>query len=93
MSAVGVIALVMGIVSAALIWHKKYPDGLIGKLALGGVVVGALIMVLSEIMDVAHYEAEPEVIMLLSGVAVFHVRHFHNFIRWTRRGFQQAVKQ
>lgn len=92
MSTVGVIALVMGVVSAALIWHEKYPDGLVGRIALGGVVVGALIMVLSEIMDVAYYEAEPEVVMLLSSMAVFEVCHLHNFLRWTRKGFQQTAK-
>lgn len=85
MSLVASCALLIGVIAAILIAHCRYEDGLIGRIALGGVVLAAVMICVSEI-DGAYYDAPDEMLLLLAGVTAFMVRHLYRFLRYTHTG-------
>lgn len=68
-----------------LAWHPKYPDGFIGRVALGGIIAICTVMVIGELMEIVHYELLPECEWLLIFGTVFLCKHTWNFFARIRR--------
>lgn len=86
MSAVGIMAGLISLISMVLIVHKNYEDGLIGRIALSGLVLSGVVIIAAELADGAKYEAPLEIILLLACVVIFLARHLYRFIVWSRTG-------
>ena len=85
MTIIALCALLQAVIAAVLIVHEDYEDGLVGRIALGGVILAGVVVVLSEIHD-ARYTAPPELVLLLVSNSLFMSRHLFRFLRWNRNG-------
>ena len=85
MTVIGLCALVIGLLALVLVLHEYYEDGLVGRIALAGVILAAVIVVMSE-FDGAKYSAPPELVLLMVSVTAFMGRHVVRFFRWRRLG-------
>lgn len=84
MSAIALCAAVLLVIAVILVRHKKYDDGLIGRIALAGVILSCLMVLLVELISVQRYSAPPELVMLLASICVFMLRHLWRFMQFSR---------
>lgn len=84
MSTVAVCAAILGLISVVLVVHKKYEDGLIGKIALGVIIVMAIVIAGGELAGAI---LDPLAIdVLLAAIVAFFMRHTYRFFRWSTTG-------
>lgn len=76
-----VCSLVLMIVPAIFVWHKVYHDGVVGRLALGGMSVAAGIVLLKILFDAHSYAIPPEIVAMMSLYALFLCWHLWRFHR------------
>lgn len=86
------IALI-GLVAALLAFDKRYEDGLIRHVSLAAMVVGAIIITLSDWWSDFDYEFPWEVSLILWAFAIFFICHAISFIRWRLTGSNAWTKQ
>ena len=71
--------------SLFLVWHCKYEDGIVGRLALLFIAGGSAIALL-QVVNGEGYIYNPTSVTMQAGVALFMLRHTYRFLRWTRTG-------
>ena len=77
--------LIICFLSVFLIWHCKYEDGIIGRLALSVIAVGSAVS-LMQTLNGEGYIYNPTSVTMQAGVALFMLRHTYRFLLWTRTG-------
>lgn len=86
MSLVAVLMGLQGIIALALIVSCKYEDGLIGRIALAGIVLAGVVVVISEVHGNMIYRVSPQILLLLASQALFMARHLYRFVRYVTDG-------
>jgi len=87
MSMIGYSCGIMMVSAIIMIVHPKYEDGFIGRLALGGLVIGALVVILSELVSGQQYTQVPvEFNLMAVSLALFMLRHLYRFLSWAHSG-------
>lgn len=88
MSVMAVCAFLLAAMAGVLIAHKEYEDGLIGRIALAGIILGSVIVMLMEFATGSSYEGyvPPEVLVLVVSVVAFMARHLYRFMRFRATG-------
>ena len=76
--------LIIGAVSAFLVYHDDYDDGLVGRAALGLAILMAVIIGIGSIRGIYKYEFSSELYLFLSAVAAFATRHAWRFLQYHR---------
>lgn len=80
-----VCATIVALVAVTLILHQEYEDGLVGRLGLCGICLGAIVRG-SEIAALGAAVAVPPVgVLIWISLAVFLSRHLYRFLRWHKR--------
>lgn len=72
----------IGSVSALLVAHDDYDDGLIGRVAFFLVILSSAIVLLGKFTGAYIYQLPLEMDLLLAGVALFMVRHAWRFMHY-----------
>ena len=90
MSVIALCSLMMGLLAMVLVLHEHYEDGLIGRISLAGVILAAVIVVLSEFYG-SKYSAPPEFVLMMVSATVFMARHVVRFFRWRRTYLRSAA--
>lgn len=78
--------ILIGLLAMFLVLHEQYEDGLVGRIALGGIVLAVVITILSEFGDWARYHFSPEMSLLLWCLCAFFARHCYRFWRYSTSG-------
>ena len=78
--------MVLTVSAGILVWHDQYEDGLIGRIALGGVCIAGLVVTLAEVFDSVRYTAPLEFKIMAVSIALFMLRHVYRFLRYVRTG-------
>lgn len=86
MSLVAVCAIGLAAIGGILIRHPKYEDGLLGRIALAGIILAGVVAALAELFSKVRYDAPPELEMLLVCMLIFMIRHLYRFWRYTKSG-------
>ena len=86
MSIIGICALVLSVTAGILVWHEQYEDGLLGRVALGGVFIAGLVVTLVEMFTSASYTGPLELKIMAVSVALFMLRHVYRFLRYVKTG-------
>ena len=73
--------MVLVVVPMWFICHRVYKDGVLGRIALAGIVFNAAIMLGAHFLDGWVYNLPYEVIVLISSFACFIVWHLYRFER------------
>lgn len=73
-------------VCVALVLHREYEDGLIGRISLACMGVAALARAASLLSGLGYVWVSPVGVLLWCGLAAFMVRHVYRFARWRRCG-------
>ena len=73
--------VIVGLISAILIFHKDYDDGIVGKLALGAMLLAAVGVVLDSTQG-RTYEPLPINVMFIFGTTVFLLRFMYRWEKW-----------
>lgn len=76
--------LILAIASPYMIFATCYEDGILGKLALGAVFIGA-IAALTLGFSPGRHEVRPHDAAMVAGVAVFVLRHLIRFWQYQHR--------
>lgn len=84
MSTIAVCAFLLAVIAAVLVVHEHYEDGLIGRIALGAIVLMGIVIVGGETSGVALHPLAIDVLLL--AVLAFFVRHAFRFFRWRTTG-------
>ena len=82
-------SFVIAVVSAFLILHREYEDGIFGRFALIVLALSNSIVVADWIVDGTHYDVLPTTLITQAGTALFLVRHCYRFMRWRALGDYQ----
>jgi hypothetical protein len=82
-------ALIIALVSAFLILHCQYEDGIIGRLALIALAFSNGLIVADWYVSGSEYNVLPNTILSQCGMAAFLMRHVYRFLRWRRSGDYQ----
>ena len=69
-----------------LVLHEKYEDGLIGRIALAGIVLAATMVTITYFGGYAQYSFSSEMVLLLWSVCAFLMRHVYRFWRFSTGG-------
>lgn len=72
-------------ISVFLVFHCKYEDGLIGRIALAVLFFGNAI-VFGEYLNGVEYQVNPTTLTIQSGITLFLVRHVYRFLKWNKTG-------
>jgi fatty acid desaturase len=73
--------LVLIVLSAALLWIKKYQEGILGHIGLGCIIFAA-VLILSEQWGGLRYEIARELVVLITGLTFFMCHHFYRYLRY-----------
>jgi hypothetical protein len=82
----GLCAALVAAVSIILILHHEYEDGLIGRIALSGLGLGAIVRVTEIVSHGASLPVTPVGVLIWISLAMFLGRHLFRFIRWKHSG-------
>lgn len=92
MSIIGICAIIIAIVCTIFVVHKDYEDGLIGRIALSGVILACIVVSMVDLFVDARYKGSPLELQLLIGcLTVFVVRHLYRFDRFVRCKHQDVM--
>lgn len=69
-------------VSTILVFWKKYDDGIVGRAALAVAAIGCGLGILDAMYNTHTIHYSPITAMVLTGVAVFVLRHLYRFTRF-----------
>ena len=79
-------ALAIGAIAMVLIMCKDYEDGLVGRMALCGIIISVLAVVCVSVAEPDRYADAPlEIKLLIASFLVFLTRHLFRFWHFTRR--------
>lgn len=73
-------------ISLVLVLHRDYEDGLIGRLALSLLGIGALARVLDILFASGPIPFSAIAFLVWLGLALFLGRHLYRFLRWRHTG-------
>lgn len=80
---------VIAMVSAFLILHCEYEDGIFGRVALIVLALSNGLIVTDWVIDRTEYAVLPTTLMTQIGTALFLSRHCYRFMRWRTLGEYQ----
>ena len=72
-------------ISAFLVFHCKYEDGLVGRIALAILFFGNAI-VFGEWFNGVEYSVNPTTLTIQLGISLFLIRHVYRFLKWSKSG-------
>lgn len=75
-------AIVVLVLSVFLAFHEHYDDGVIGKVALGGIAAAAMLVLVESANEVMRQVSVDD--LMWWGLAVFMLRHAWRFCAWRR---------
>lgn len=73
------------VLCCVMVFHERYEDGLIGRLAILGMGFNCLVIVYDALSG-TEYMMLPTTSLLYIFLAAFMLRHFYRFWKWTRTG-------
>jgi hypothetical protein len=82
----GFCAAIVASVAIILILHHEYEDGLVGRIALSGLGLGAIVRVTEIISHGASLPVTPVGVLIWISLAMFLGRHLFRFMRWKHSG-------
>lgn len=82
----GLCATVVASIAIILILHHEYDDGLIGRVALSGLGLGAIVRVTEIISNGASMPVTPVGVLIWVALALFLGRHLRRFMKWKHSG-------
>ena len=78
--------VIIAVLAVYLVVHERYEDGVVGRIALGGLALSGMIVLIAELGGFAVYRYTPEVTLFLWAACGFFCRHVYRFIMYTRLG-------
>ncbi len=78
-------AHIVAIEATILVYHKKYEDGFIGRIALVGLIISSLVFVV-EGWEGRLISVLPQTASAACAFALFFTRHLYRFLRWNYTG-------
>jgi len=72
-------------IALVLVFHKDYDDGVIGKIALGMVIIASGGVIFDSMQGV-EYEPLNVTLLFLAGVTLFLIRFTYRWLRWRASG-------
>lgn len=79
-------AMIVLAICVILVLHPDYEDGLVGRIALALLGVGALARLLAMFSADRPLLFSPIALLIWAGLALFFARHFYRFMRRRKRG-------
>lgn len=81
-----VCSLIIGVISVYLASHKKYEDGVLGKLFLAGLAITSGVIFWQVAFDGVSYEPQPTTEAIFLFISLFFIRHLYRFNKWANGG-------
>lgn len=79
------LCFVVASISAFLVFHCEYEDGLLGRIALAILFFGNAV-VFGEWFNGVEYSVNPTTLTIQAGITLFLVRHVYRFLKWNKTG-------
>lgn len=73
--------VVLILLAGALLWIKKYQEGILGHVGLGAIIF-ACVLILAEQWEGVRYEIARELVVLITGLTFFMCHHFYRYLRY-----------
>lgn len=78
---VNIDCVVLILLAGALLWIKKYQEGILGHVGLACIIFSAL-LILAEQLEGVRYEIGRELVVLITGLTFFMCHHFYRYLRY-----------
>ena len=82
----GICAALVAVITITLILHHEYEDGLVGRLALSGIGLGAIVRFMEILSNGASMPVTPVGVLIWISLALFFSRHLFRFMKWKNSG-------